>query len=51
MIALDLPRGILWNTKNNQSVEISIPDRKKFLDAVAYAVTKGALKRYYPIKE
>ena len=51
MIALDLPRGILWNTKNNQSVEISIPDRKKFLDTVAYAVTKGALKRYYPIKE
>lgn len=51
MIALDLPRGILWNTKNNQTVEIFIPDREKFLDAVAYAVTKGALKRYYPIKE
>lgn len=51
MIALDLPRGILWNTKNNQTVEIFIPDREKFLDAVAYAVTKGELKRYYPIKE
>lgn len=51
MIALDLPRGILWNTKNNQTVEISIPDREKFLDAVVYAVTKGEVKRYYPIKE
>ncbi len=50
MIALNLPHGILWNTQNNQMVTISIPDREKFLDAVANAVTKGELKRYYPVK-
>ena len=50
MIALDFPRGILWNTRTNQAVSVSIPDRGKFLDAVANAVTKGELQKYYPVR-
>lgn len=44
MVALNLPKGILWNTRDNTSYEIEVPDRKAFLDAVAKAVSKGKLK-------
>lgn len=47
MIALNLPKGILWNVKNNQMFEIQIPDRKKLLDAVARTITKHAYDKYY----
>lgn len=47
MIALDLPKGILWNVRNNQMFEIRLPDRKKLLDAVARTITKHAYDRYY----
>lgn len=46
MIGLQLPKGILWNIATNEAYEITIPDRKKFLDKVAFACTKGILKRY-----
>ena len=51
MVALNLPHGILWNTKSNQVVTISVPDREMFLDAVANAVTKGELTKYYSLKK
>lgn len=47
MIALKLPKGILWNTRDNTSYEIEVPDRKTFLDAVAKTISKGAMERYY----
>lgn len=33
MAALELPKGILWNTRDNTAYEIEIPDRASFLDA------------------
>lgn len=43
MVAMNLPKGILWNTRDNTSFEIEVPERKSFLDAV----TKGVLENYY----
>lgn len=51
MVALNLPKGILWNTKDNTLFEIEVPNRRAFLDAVARTVTKGVIERYYePVK-
>lgn len=50
VVALNLPWGILWNTRNNVRYEIRIPDRAKFLDAVAKTITKGVLNKYYQPK-
>lgn len=47
MVAMNLQKGILWNTRDNTLYEIAVPDRKKFLDAVTKAVTKGAIENYY----
>ena len=47
MVAMDLQKGILWNTRDNTSYEIEIPERKAFLDAVVKAVTKGVVEHYY----
>ena len=49
--ALELEKGILWNTRTNIKYEIQIPDRSKFLDAVSKTITKGFLKNYYAPKE
>jgi len=46
MIGLRLPHGILWNVRTNEAYEITIRNRKKFLDKVAVACTKGILTRY-----
>lgn len=46
--ALGLDYGRLWNIRDNQMLEVRIPDRKAFLDMVAVTVTKGALKQYEP---
>lgn len=43
MVALNKPRGLLWNVRTNQIFEITIPDMEKFMDRVARAVTKGHL--------
>lgn len=52
VVAMDLPKGILWNTRNNTLYEIEVPDRKAFLDAVAKTVTKGMIENYYePIRK
>ena len=47
MVAMNLQKGILWNTRDNTSCEIEVPDRTAFLDAVAKTVTKGATENYY----
>ncbi|ORY52142.1 P-loop containing nucleoside triphosphate hydrolase protein [Neocallimastix californiae] len=41
MEALGLKKGVLWNTKDNSMFNISIPNKKKFLDCVIQAITKG----------
>jgi calcineurin-like phosphoesterase family protein len=51
VVALGLETGILWNTRTNVRYEIQIPDRARFLDAVAKTITKGFLKNYYAPKE
>lgn len=40
MVALNLSKGILWNTKKNEMYEIEVPDRGAFRRAVLRAVTK-----------
>lgn len=47
MAALNLDKGILWNTRDNKAFQIAIPAKKAFLDAVAKAVTKGVVPAYY----
>ncbi len=47
MIALNLEKGILWNTLNNTAFQITIPDRKTFLDSVVKAITKGTISTYH----
>ena len=47
VVAMNLQKGILWNTRDNTLYEIEILERKAFLDAVAKAVTKGVIENYY----
>ena len=47
IVALKLEKGILWNTRDNSIFEVRVPDKKKFLDAVANAITKNKIKAYY----
>ena len=46
MIALHKEVGVLWNTRDNTQFTIRIPDKGRFLDAVARAVTKRRLEKY-----
>lgn len=45
MIALDLEKGVLWNTQNNTMYEIAIPDREQFLNMVIKTITKGEINK------
>ena len=47
MVAMKLKKGILWNTRDNTSYEIEVPDTEIFLDLVTKTVTKGMIERYY----
>lgn len=47
MVALNIDRGVLWNTRNNTAFQIAVPDEQAFLNAVAKAVTKGIVPAYY----
>ena len=47
IVALGLSKGVLWNTRDNTAYEISVPDKKAFLDAVITAITKGRITSYY----
>lgn len=46
MVAMNLHKGILWNTRDNTSYEIEVPDRNAFLNLVTKTVTKGAMDSY-----
>ncbi len=48
MAALDLPQGVLWNTRDNGTYKITIPDKKRFLDKVVETITKGVISNYEP---
>ena len=45
--ALNLPQGILWNTRNNQLFQIIIKDTPKFLDCVTKTITKSSITKHY----
>jgi hypothetical protein len=47
LVAMEKQKGILWNTRDNTSYEIEVPNRKAFLDAVTKTVTKGVLEAYF----
>ena len=51
MVALGKPCGVLWNTRNNTSYEVSIVHRKKFLNAVMKTITKGLISKCYVPKK
>lgn len=46
MIALNLDKGILWNTRNNEAYQITIPNRTEFLNSVINTVTKRYITEY-----
>lgn len=43
VVALGLPKGILWNVRDNTMYEIKVPNREKFLNQVRKTITKGAV--------
>lgn len=46
MFGLGLECGIVWNIYDNSKYKIHIPNKKKFMNAVAKAATKGALQKF-----
>ena len=46
VVAMGKKKGILWNTRDNTLYEITVPNKTRFLNTVANAITKGAIKRY-----
>ena len=47
MVAFGLNKGILWNVRTNEQYSIVIPDREKFMKAVAKTTTKGKVSDAY----
>ncbi len=47
VVALGMRKGILWNIHDNLMYEVSVPDETKFLNAVANAITKNQITKYY----
>lgn len=47
IVALGLSKGVLWNTRDNTAYEITVPDKKAFLDAVITTISKGRITSYY----
>lgn len=45
MVALGMEKGILWNIRNNEMFEITIPSETEFMKSVVKTVTKGRLKK------
>ena len=43
MLAMDIPKGILWNVRDNSMYQIEIPNRRKFKNCVANTITKGVI--------
>lgn len=40
VVALNLPYGILWNTRDNSCFKITIPEKQKFLETVGKTLNK-----------
>lgn len=49
LVANKLEKGYLWNIYNNAIYEVSVPDTRKFLNAVCNCVTGGVLPKYTPV--
>lgn len=49
MIAMQLEKGMLWNTRKNTMFEITIPDRQALMDAVVGTITKGVVNKYIDV--
>ena len=49
LVATGVKKGVLWNTKNDEMFEVSVPKKnlKPFLDAVICCITKGKVPQYY----
>ncbi len=47
VVAMEKKKGILWNTRNNSVFEVTVPNKTRFSNAVANAITKGAIRKYY----
>lgn len=47
VVALELNKGILWNTHDNTMYEVTVPDKTVFLNAVAKTITKHRIEKYY----
>ena len=47
MIALGVSEGVVWNVRDNAMFSVEIPDRKRFLGAVAKTVTKHKIRAYF----
>ena len=45
MAAMFKNKGILWNIRNNEMWEVTIPNRDKFLTAVVKTITKGVVEK------
>ena len=50
VVAKQLKKGILWNTRTNDMYEITVPDKKTFLDCIAKTITKHQLTKYFKPK-
>ncbi len=46
-LAMNFEKGILWNVRTNDMYAVTVPEKNKFLDAVAKTATKGVLKKYH----
>ena len=47
MAAMEMKKGILWNTRDNSMYSIKIKDTKTFMDSVTKTITKGVIQEYY----
>lgn len=45
IVALNIEKGILWNVRNNERYEITVPDKKAFINAVVKTITKGRIQK------
>ena len=46
-VAMGLKKAILWNVRTNEKLEITVPSKKKFMNAVVNCITKGIIDKDY----
>ncbi len=51
VVATGFEKGILWNVRDNSMYEVTVPDKKGFLDMVVCTITKNAINTYYSPEE